>query len=76
MVGGAAASGTRRCWMAGAWTEVPVHDRTHLAPGSAFPGPALVFESHSATLVAGGWQGRVDGAGNLVLSLSGGVDSP
>ena len=69
-------SGTRRCWMAGAWSEVPVYDRAHLAPGNAFPGPALVFESHSATLVASGWQGRVDGAGNLVLSISGGIDSP
>jgi len=73
---GAAASGTRQCWMAGAWSDVPVYDRAHLATGDAFPGPALVFESHSATVVAGGWQGRVDGAGNLVLSLSGGIDSP
>jgi 5-oxoprolinase (ATP-hydrolysing) len=76
VVGGIAAKETRRCWMAGAWIEVPVHDRARLAPGAAFPGPALVFESHSATVVAGGWQGRVDGAGNLVLSVSGGIDSP
>lgn len=76
LAGGSAAPGTCRCWMAGAWSEVPVHDRANLAPGSVFPGPALVFESHSATVVAGGWQGRVDGAGNLVLSLTGGIDSP
>jgi 5-oxoprolinase (ATP-hydrolysing) len=67
--------GTRRCWMAGAWNEVPVHDRASLGPGEVFPGPALVFESHSATVVSNGWQGRVDGAGNLVLSISGGIDS-
>ena len=75
LVGGAAASGTRRCRLSGAWSEVPVYDRASLAPGSAFPGPALVFESHSATVVAGGWQGRVDGAGNLVLAITGGIDS-
>jgi N-methylhydantoinase A/oxoprolinase/acetone carboxylase beta subunit len=62
--------------MAGAWSEVPVYDRAQLTPGKVFPGPALVFESHSATVMPGGWQGRVDGAGNLVLSSSGGIDSP
>ncbi len=71
-----AVSSTRRCWVAGAWNEVSVYDRAHLASGEVFPGPALVFESHSATVVAGGWQGRVDGAGNLVLSISSGIDSP
>ncbi|HVG11336.1 MAG TPA: hydantoinase/oxoprolinase family protein [Thermoanaerobaculia bacterium] len=71
-----AVSGTRRCWMSGSWSDVPVYDRAQLSPGEDFPGPALVFESHSATVVAGGWQGRVDGAGNLVLSISGGIDSP
>lgn len=76
VVGGAAAARTRRCRLSGAWSEVPVYDRIALAPGSVFPGPALVFESHSATVVAGGWQGKVDGAGNLVLSFSGGIDSP
>ncbi|MEA2562702.1 MAG: hypothetical protein QOH06_4206 [Acidobacteriota bacterium] len=69
-------SRTRRCWMSGSWSEVPVYARAQLAPGETFPGPALIFESHSATVMPGGWQGRVDGAGNLVLSFSGGIDSP
>ena len=64
----AAARATRRCRMAGAWVEVPVYERAGLEPGELFPGPALVLESHSATVVEDGWQGRVDGAGNLVLS--------
>jgi 5-oxoprolinase (ATP-hydrolysing) len=61
-------SGTRRSWLAGAWREVPVFDRGVLRSGDVFRGPALVFESHSATVVAEGWRGRVDGAGNLVLA--------
>jgi len=61
--------GARRCWVGGAWRDVPVFDRAGLAPGATFTGPALVFESHSATLVATGWRGRVDGAGNLALEL-------
>jgi 5-oxoprolinase (ATP-hydrolysing) len=63
----AAPAGRRRCWTAGAWREVPFFDRSLLAPGAAFAGPALVFEAHSATLVGEGWRARVDGAANLVL---------
>jgi N-methylhydantoinase A/oxoprolinase/acetone carboxylase beta subunit len=69
-------SGTRRTWLAGAWREVPVFDRGALRPGDSFRGPALVFESHSATVVAEGWRGRVDGAWNLVLSAGAAIDSP
>ena len=64
----AAPAGTRRAWLGGSWREVPLFDRTLLRPGAAFHGPALVFESHAATAVAEGWDGRTDGAGNLVLS--------
>jgi len=64
-------AGFRLCWTGGAWREVPFFDRAGLAPGAAFPGPSLVFESHSATRVGEGWQGRVDGAGNLVLERIG-----
>ncbi|MES1245244.1 MAG: hydantoinase/oxoprolinase family protein [Acidobacteriota bacterium] len=67
-------SGQRRSWLGG-WREVPVFDRGLLRPGDTFQGPALVFESHSATVVAGGWRGRMDGAGNLVLSVRAGIDS-
>lgn len=69
-------SGTRTCWLGGAWQEVPVFDRGSLRSGDRFQGPALVFESHSATVVDAGWRGRVDEAGNLVLSASREVDSP
>jgi 5-oxoprolinase (ATP-hydrolysing) len=52
----------------GAWREVPVHERSRLAPGERLEGPALVVEAHTTTLVGGGWRGEVDGAGNLLLS--------
>jgi len=63
----AAPADHRRCWTGGAWRDVPFFDRANLQPGAAMAGPALVFESHSATLMAEGWEGQVDGAGNLVL---------
>ncbi|HEX4499537.1 MAG TPA: hydantoinase/oxoprolinase family protein [Thermoanaerobaculia bacterium] len=65
-------AGIRRCWLRG-WRDVPVFDRAGLAPGAAFTGPALVFENHSATLVAAGWLGRVNGAGHLALDLDAGT---
>ncbi|HEV2846497.1 MAG TPA: 5-oxoprolinase, partial [Thermoanaerobaculia bacterium] len=54
---------------AGELQGVPFFDRAQLSPGASFAGPALVFERHSATVVAEGWRGKVDGAGNLVLRL-------
>jgi 5-oxoprolinase (ATP-hydrolysing) len=69
-------SAIRQTWLGGAWREVPVFDRGSLGAGDRFRGPALVFESHSATVVDEGWGGRVDTAGNLVLALVAGVDSP
>lgn len=66
----AIASRTRPAWMGGRWTDVPVFDRAGLRPGDAFRGPALVFESHSATVVGEGWAGRLDGAGNLFLTAA------
>jgi 5-oxoprolinase (ATP-hydrolysing) len=70
--GAPAASGeTRRCWLRSGWAEVPVFERSELRAGDLFTGPALVFERHSATVVAAGWRGRVDRGENLVLERSG-----
>jgi 5-oxoprolinase (ATP-hydrolysing) len=65
-------AGVRPCWLdqgerGKSWTDVAVFERADLRPGAAFPGPALVFERHSATLVGEGWRGKVDAAENLLL---------
>jgi 5-oxoprolinase (ATP-hydrolysing) len=67
-------AGTRRCWTGAGWREVDCFDRSLLRPGATFAGPCLVLEDHSATFVAEAWQGRVDGAGHLVLVSTGGVE--
>jgi 5-oxoprolinase (ATP-hydrolysing) len=64
-------AGLRRAWTGERWADVPVFDRATLRPGDLFTGPALVFESHSATWVGEGWKGKRDGAGNLVLTAAG-----
>lgn len=45
----------------------PVYLRSELRPGARLNGPALVFEPHSATVIAEGWSCRMDGARALVL---------
>ena len=52
----------------GAWHGAAVYERAGLPPGAAIPGPALIFETHSATVVEPGWEAVVDGAGALVLT--------
>jgi len=63
----AAPAGSRRACFGGRWREIAVYERAALAPGAAFAGPCLVLEAHSATVVAEGWRGRVDGARALAL---------
>ena len=57
----------RRAWLGEGWVEAPVFERSGLAPGDRFSGPALVYERHGATVLPPGWSGEVDGAGALVL---------
>jgi N-methylhydantoinase A len=47
--------------------EVAVYRRERLAVGQTIEGPALVTEQVSTTLIASGWQAKVDGYGNLLL---------
>jgi N-methylhydantoinase A len=42
-------------------------DRTLLAPGSTFNGPALVVEYSTTTVVPPGYSARMDAFGNLIL---------
>ena len=67
----AAASGTKRAWVAGAWRRLQCYEREDLTPGATFAGPALVMERHAATLVGDGWSAAVDGTGALVLTRDG-----
>ncbi len=56
-----------RTWMDGAWREVLSFERSLLSPGDEHPGPALVVEQHSVTVVEPGWRLWVDGAHALRL---------
>jgi N-methylhydantoinase A len=59
----------RRAWFAEAgWVDTPVVDRATLA-GGARHGPLIVQEYDATALVPPGAEARVDGFGNIVLSL-------
>jgi N-methylhydantoinase A/oxoprolinase/acetone carboxylase beta subunit len=57
----------RRVWIGG-WKNVATWKRASLANRNK-PGPALVLDYGSTTLVPPGWNFRVDPAGNLLLTV-------
>lgn len=60
-------SDSREVFIDGRWQQVPVYSRRLLEPGDSFPGPALVFESHCATVVHPGWTAEIDAHRCLIL---------
>jgi N-methylhydantoinase A len=47
--------------------DTPVYDRERVPEGAALVGPVIVEEFGATTVIAPGWRGHVDGAGNLRL---------
>jgi N-methylhydantoinase A len=64
--------GTRRafCPRAKAWREFAVHRRERIAPGVVLPGPAIVEENESTTVVPSDARARVDAHGSLIVTLA------
>ncbi|HEX7927212.1 MAG TPA: hydantoinase/oxoprolinase family protein [bacterium] len=64
-----ALKGHRDVWFAGLTdaTSCPVYDRYRLRAGDAMPGPAVVEEMDSTTIVLPGWVASIDAHGNLLL---------
>ncbi|MBW6398845.1 hydantoinase/oxoprolinase family protein [Roseomonas sp. HJA6] len=50
--------------------EAPIIDRVRLGPEATFAGPAIVTQLDATTLVAPGWQARMDASGALLLTRS------
>lgn len=48
--------------------EVPIYDREALAAGAVIPGPGLIEQADTTTLLEPGWQCRVLASGSLLLS--------
>ncbi len=69
---GAALYGRREVWLpeAGGAVPVPVFDRERLLPGNRVPGPAIVEQMDSTTVVLPGQAARVDAHNNLILEAA------
>jgi N-methylhydantoinase A len=50
--------------------DTPVYDRAALVPGQTFDGPAIVEQFDSTTILHPGDRLRVDGAGNLIITVT------
>jgi len=54
----------------GDWYEAPLYDRNKLAPGTVVPGPSIVMEMDSTTVILPGHAAEVDKVGNLLINPS------
>jgi 5-oxoprolinase (ATP-hydrolysing) len=63
----AEAEATVPMYVEGAMRLVPLYDRARLCPGQRLRGPAIIREATGTTILDSGWQGRLDGAANLIL---------
>ena len=51
----------------GAVADWAIYERETLRPGARFPGPAIVAETETSTLVGPGWSGRITAEGYIEL---------
>ena len=56
-------------WMDGKMVPAVIYDRSKLLAGDEIPGPAIIIEMDSTTLVEGDCQAEVDHVGNILITL-------
>ena len=54
----------------GEWHDAPLYDRNKLHPGIVVPGPAIVMEMDSTTVILPGHDAKVDEIDNLLINPS------
>jgi len=57
-----------RFYYEGAWHDAVIYDRGKLHTGVVVPGPAIVGEMDSTTIILPGYEARVDEIGNLLIN--------
>jgi N-methylhydantoinase A len=57
-------------WMKGAMQKAVIYDRAKLRQGDRIPGPAIVTEMDSTTLIETGCVATVDAVGNILIHLA------
>ncbi len=64
-----------RFYYNGEWHEAAIYDRAVLQQDQIVPGPSIVIEMDSTTLILPGHEARVDAVGNLLINPSGEDDA-
>lgn len=59
----------RRVWFAGAWLDTTVYQRDNLVPGDEIPGPAIIEQLDTTTVIEPGDVAVVDRAANLIITV-------
>jgi N-methylhydantoinase A len=67
---GAARIADHEMWMDGAMRQGAIYDRSKLLQGDRIPGPAIVVEMDSTTLIETGCVATVDAFGNILINLA------
>lgn len=57
-------------WTDGAMRPAVIYDRSKLRANDVIPGPAIIVEMDSTTLIEGGCTGIVDSVGNILINLA------
>lgn len=52
----------------GSWQPVSFYERRNLSQGAQIPGPALILEQHSTTVIEEQWQAEIDGADAIIIT--------
>jgi N-methylhydantoinase A len=63
----AARTGDTKVYVEGGWTQAQLYDRALLAAGNVVPGPAVITEMDSTTLILPGHAGTVDAVGSILI---------
>ena len=53
------------------FVEVPIYERDQLGLGIHVPGPCLIEEMISTTLIPAGWEGVIDEYKNIIITMTG-----
>ncbi len=64
-----------RFYYDGEWHDAVIYDRAILQEDQVVPGPSIVIEMDSTTLILPGHHARVDAVGNLLINPTGGEES-
>ena len=73
-IGGQALKGARKAWFPQTGlVETAVYDRYRLIPGETLPGPAVVEERESTTVIGPDARFTLDAQGNLVIDIEAGA---